>query len=81
MLRAARKRMRRGGEAELQQQAERIAWRQILRWLQAQLALIETGMVDAPEVFFPYALTQTKDGAPITLYQLAASEFRMLEGG
>lgn len=36
------------------QQADRVAWRQILRWVQAQLALIETGMVRVEEVFLPY---------------------------
>jgi hypothetical protein len=36
-------------------QAERIAWRQLYRWVQAQVALIETGMVEAGEVFLPYA--------------------------
>lgn len=39
---------------QLIDQAERVAWRQILRWLQAQVALIETGMVQAQEVFMPY---------------------------
>lgn len=39
-------------------QAERVAWRIILRWVQAQMALIETGMVSAPEVFHPYMLIQ-----------------------
>lgn len=37
------------------EQAGRIAWRQLLRWVQAQLALIETGMVKNLEVFLPYA--------------------------
>jgi hypothetical protein len=32
------------------QQAERVAWRQLLRWTQAQLAMIEVGMVKAEEV-------------------------------
>lgn len=35
-------------------QAERVAWRQLLRWVQAQLAMIETGMVQPQEVFLPY---------------------------
>ena len=35
-------------------QAERVAWRQLLRWVQAQLAMIETGMVKGAEVFLPY---------------------------
>lgn len=36
------------------EQAERVAWRQLLRWIQAQLAMIETGMVQSAEVFMPY---------------------------
>ena len=39
-----------------QTQAERVAWRQLLRWVQAQLAMIDTGMVQAHEVFLPYIL-------------------------
>ncbi|MCW5981972.1 MAG: hypothetical protein KIT09_28060 [Bryobacteraceae bacterium] len=35
-------------------QAERVAWRQLLRWIQAQLALIDAGMVETAEVFLPY---------------------------
>lgn len=38
------------------EQAERVAWRQLLRWIQAQLAMIDTGMVQAQEVFLPYLL-------------------------
>jgi hypothetical protein len=34
--------------------AERVAWRQILRWVQAQYAMIETGMVQPAEVFLAY---------------------------
>ena len=37
-----------------QEQAERVSWRQVYRWVQAQLAMIETGMVEAGEVFMPY---------------------------
>jgi len=39
------------------EQAERVAWRQLLRWIEAQLAMIETGMVKTDEVFLPYAAT------------------------
>lgn len=38
----------------LQEQAERIAWRQLFRWLQAQIALIDLSMVKPEEVFLPY---------------------------
>lgn len=38
------------------EQARRVAWRQILRWMQSQFALIQIGMVDVKEVFMPYIL-------------------------
>ncbi|MGC4052918.1 MAG: hypothetical protein QM757_26620 [Paludibaculum sp.] len=53
-------------KAEDRAQAERVAWRQLLRWTQAQLALIETGMVAAEEVFLPYRITPSGQ----TLYQV-----------
>lgn len=37
--------------------AKMIAWRQALRWLQAQIAYMDTGQVTASEVFLPYMLT------------------------
>ena len=51
---------RRGNRQEFaakdREQAERVAWRQLLRWIQAQLAMIDTGMVATHEVFMPYVL-------------------------
>ncbi len=44
-------------EREDRVQSERVAWRQLLRWIQAQLAMIDTGMVAAEEVFLPYVQT------------------------
>lgn len=35
-------------------QAERTAWRQVLRWLEAQFALIGVGMAQTDEIFLPY---------------------------
>jgi len=35
-------------------QAERVAWRIMKDWVEAQLAIIETQMVTADEVFLPY---------------------------
>lgn len=58
------------------EQAKRVAWRQILRWIEAQLALVQTHMVSMQEVFMPYILL--KEGE--TMYQaLARREFRLLE--
>lgn len=47
------------------EQAKRVAWRQVLRWIEAQLALVETEMVTLQEVFLPYMQT----GLNQTLYQ------------
>ncbi len=52
-------------EREDREQAERVAWRQLLRWIQAQLAMIDTGMVQASEVFLPYVQV----GPTQTLYE------------
>ena len=35
-------------------QARRVAWRTMKDWLAAQMALIEVGMVDLPQVMLPY---------------------------
>ncbi len=53
---------RRGNRQEMAEkdlvQAERVAWRQLLRWIQSQMAMIETGMVASEEVFLPYMQDQ-----------------------
>ena len=41
---------------EWEEMAKRIAWRQILRWIEAQMALVETEMVKTEEVFMPYLI-------------------------
>ena len=53
------------------EQAYRTAWRIIKDWVEAQLALLETEMVDFEEVFMPYILSGRE-----TLYQ-AMSEGRV----
>lgn len=51
-------------------QAKRTAWRQILRWIDAQLALIEVGQASAFEVFMPYLTTTAEDGSETTMATL-----------
>lgn len=59
-------------------QAERVAWRQLLRWIQAQLALIETGMVASHEVFLPYM----QDMTGRTVFEaITESRFKALPSG
>lgn len=48
-----------------QEQALRVAWRIVLRWIEAQMALLETKMVKMEQIFLPYAIT--KNGQ--TLYE------------
>lgn len=65
-------------EAKDRDQAKRVAWRQLLRWVQAQLAMVECGMTEAAEVFFPYL--QTPSGNTIyTMFR--EQEFKMLPAG
>lgn len=56
--------------------ARRVAWRQILRWVEAQFAMVETGMVKVQEVFLPYA--QTPSGETI-FEQIESRGFKALE--
>lgn len=57
-------------------QAERTAWRQVLRWVEAQLALIDVGMVQAAEVYAPYMMTP--DGSTLAAKILAPGGGRLL---
>ena len=47
-------------------QAERVAWRILKDWIEAQLALIESGQAEMGQVFMPYATNH--DGR--TMYEL-----------
>lgn len=44
-----------------EQHALNVAWRIVKDWTEAQVALVEVGMADITEVFFPYALISTGD--------------------
>lgn len=55
--------------------AERVAWRNIKDWIDAQIALMETGQAQASEVMMPYMLDDTGK----TLYEAFFAP--MLPGG
>ena len=57
-------------------QAERVAWRIVKDWLAAQLAILETEMVDVQQGFLPYFLNRQGQ----TLYEVYSSGSLMLEG-
>lgn len=47
------------------EQAQRTSWRVVKMWLEAQLALIEAGLVDLPQVMLPFMI----DDEGRTVYQ------------
>jgi hypothetical protein len=64
--------------ARLQEQAERIAWRQLLRWVEVQLSLIEIGMVEYAQVFLPYV--QENEGSTRTVWDVFREQrFKAIE--
>ena len=60
------------------EQAERVAWRIVKDWVEAQMAILESQMVSIDEVFLPYIINPT-DGQ--TIYQLFQSKQLLLRGG
>ena len=56
--------------------AERVAWRIIKDWCKAQMALLETEMVDLEQIFLPYMVSQNK-----TLYEVMKEHRLQLPSG
>lgn len=61
-------------EAKLRAKAERIAWRQLFRWTQAQNAMIQTGMAEPAEIFMAYAVAP---GSSQTMFQAWTSQLAL----
>src|ERR687893_987831 len=59
------------------EQAYRVAWRNILDWVQAQMALLEIGMAKMEEVFLPYML----DSQGHTLFERMEQRGFLLDSG
>lgn len=58
-------------------QAERVAWRILKDWVEAQMAIIDTQMVTITQVFMPYMLV----GGQLTLYDHMAKNNFLLPVG
>jgi hypothetical protein len=59
-------------------QAEKIAWRHLFRWIEAQMAMIETGLAKSEELFLPY----WEGAGGKTLYELIqGSEYSAIGPG
>ena len=59
-----------------QDQAERVAWRIVKDWVEAQMAILESEMVQMDEIFLPYMA----DKSGQTLFQAYRNNQLMLEG-
>ena len=59
------------------EQAERVAWRILKDWVEAQMAILESQMVEIDEIFLPYMVA--KDGA--TTYELYKNNQLLLGTG
>lgn len=58
-----------------QDQATKVAWRIIKDWIDAQMAILETEMVDMEEIFLPYIINNNGK----TLYQAFKNNTLMIE--
>ena len=50
--------------------AQKVAWRIIKDWIEAQMAIVQAGLADLPQVFLPYMQTQQGE----TVYELLKSQ-------
>ena len=61
---------------DTREQAERVAWRILKDWVEAQMALLDIEMVQFEEIFLPYIETQTGQ----TIYERLEEKQFLLEG-
>lgn len=57
-----------------EEQAQRVAWRIIKDWVEAQMAIVQAQLADMAEVFLPYAITKNGN----TLYKEVQSNGMLL---
>lgn len=62
---------------DTREQAERVAWRILKDWVEAQMALLDIEMVRFEEIFLPYI--ETDNGR--TIYERLEKKQFLLEGG
>jgi len=59
-----------GGKAEAQ--AKRTAWRQVLAWVKAQMAMIQAEQIKAPQAYMPHMVVNGPDGES-SMYEIVES--------
>lgn len=76
VLKAEKQRSPRSNIKCTREQAERVAWRILKDWVEAQMALLDIEMVRFEEIFLPYI--ETNNGQ--TVFQRIAEQQFLLEG-
>ena len=61
----------------MEEQAYRVAWRNILDWVEAQMALLEIEMAKIEEIFLPYMVNSTGE----TFFERMEQRGFLLESG
>jgi hypothetical protein len=61
----------------MDEQAYRVAWRNILDWVEAQMALLEIEMAKIEEIFLPYMVNATGE----TFFERMEQRGFLLESG
>lgn len=56
--------------------ALRVAWRNLEDWVRAQVTLIQTGLVEMPELFLPFAVDKSGE----TIFQKFEQNHKLLNG-
>jgi hypothetical protein len=59
-------------ERELHEQAERVSWRILKDWVEAQIALVESSQAEMAQVFMPYAV----EASGQTMFQLFEDSYK-----
>lgn len=59
------------------EQAERVAWRIVKDWVEAQMAILESEMVQMDEIFLPYMVNDSGQ----TLFEVYSRDQLMLKEG
>ena len=59
------------------EQAERVAWRIVKDWVEAQMAILESEMVQLDEIFLPYMVSKSGQ----TMFEAYRQNQLMLESG
>lgn len=57
-----------------QEQAQRVAWRIVKDWVEAQMAIVQAQLADMAEVFLPYAITNNGE----TMYRRIQNDQTLL---